>query len=285
MEFKNLENIDIQDVLSVFNTSFSDYLVPFHLTLDQLKSKIVTEKVDMSISVGSFDSGKLVSFILNAEKIEDGQRIVYNAGTGIIPEHRGKGLVRKMYDYILPILQNRKACILTLEVLEKNEAAIRAYTNLGFNITRKLLCFKGNVELTERDSNVLIQEMSSFQWEKFRSFWDIEPSWQNSVMVIEQMGKDCKILGAYKEDEVVGYTIYNPATRKIQQIAVDKSFRKKGIGNKLLSKIKQMSEGQAISINNVDDSSENTCRFLTSIGLENWVSQFEMSYKIQSSAF
>ncbi|AZA52197.1 GNAT family N-acetyltransferase [Chryseobacterium sp. G0201] len=285
MELENLENIDKQELLSVFNASFSDYLVPFHLTLDQLKSKIFTEKVDMSLSVGGFDSGKLVSFILNAEKIEAGQRIVYNAGTGIISEYRGKGLVRQMYDYILPILQDKKTDILTLEVLEKNEAAIRAYTNLGFRITRKLLCFKGNIELKEKDSNVLIQEMSSFQWEKFRSFWDIEPSWQNSVTVIEQMDKDCKILGAYKVDKLVGYAIYNPVARKVHQIAVDKNFRKVGIGNKLFSKIKQMSEWQAISINNVDDSSESTCRFLNAIGLENWVSQFEMSYKIQSSAF
>jgi ribosomal protein S18 acetylase RimI-like enzyme len=284
MEFKNLENIDIEELLSVFNHSFSDYMVPFHLTLEQLKSKINTEKIDRSLSVGAFQSGQMVSFILHAEKTEDGQRIVYNAGTGVIPDYRGQGLVRKMYDHILPVLQDRKADILTLEVLEENQTAVRAYTNLGFSIARKLLCFKGNIECTEKDSDILIQEIKIPQWEMFRSFWDIEPSWQNSVMVIEQMNEDCVILGAYKKEELVGYAVYNPLTRKIHQIAVDKKHRKRGIGTKLFEVIKQMSKEQAVSINNVDDASENTSLFLNAMGLKNWISQFEMTYKIQSSA-
>ncbi|MDH6251083.1 ribosomal protein S18 acetylase RimI-like enzyme [Chryseobacterium sp. H1D6B] len=281
MEFKNLENIDIQELLSVFNHSFSDYLIHFHLTQEQLKSKINTEKIDKSLSVGAFQSGQMVSFILHAEKIEDGQRIIYNAGTGIIPDYRGQGLVRKMYDHILPVLQDRKADILTLEVLEENQPAVRAYTNLGFSITRKLLCFKGNIQCKEKDSDILIQEMKNPQWEKFRSFWDIQPSWQNSVMVLERMNEDCVILGAYKKEKLAGYAVYNPLTRKVHQISVDKIHRKKGIGTKLFGAIKQINEGEAVSINNVDDTSENTSQFLTAMGLHNWVSQFEMAYKIQ----
>lgn len=284
MEFKNLENIDIEEVLSVFNASFSDYLVPFHLTLEQLRLKIETEKVDMSLSVGGFHSGKIVSFILHGEKLEDGQKIVYNAGTGIMPEYRGQGLVRKMYEYILPILQDKKTDVVTLEVLEENQPAIRAYTNLGFNITRKLLCFKGNIEHTEKHAEIQIREMSSFQWEKFKSFWDIEPSWQNSVVVLEHMHKDCVILGAFKKYELVGYAVYNPMTRKVHQIAVHKNNRKEGIGSGLFDMIKTMSEGQTITINNVDDSSESAYLFLTKLGLQNWVSQFEMTYKIQALA-
>lgn len=282
MEFRSLAELPITELLSVFNQSFSDYIVPFHLTLEQLKSKTKTEKIDMALSVGVFQSDHLVGFILHAEKIEDGKRIIYNAGTGIIPEFRGQGLVRKMYDFILPVLQDRKANALMLEVIEGNQPAIRAYKNLGFTISRKLLCFKGNIEPSKKHTDILVRGLDRFQWEIFTSFWDIEPSWQSSIMVLEQMGENSIILGAYQENKLVGYVVYNPVAGKVYQIAVHKNDRKKGIGTQLFNVIGQMSEGKTISINNVDDSSESTSAFLNAIGLRNWVSQFEMSCKIQS---
>lgn len=283
MEFRNLANLNITDLLSVFNLSFSDYLVPFHLTLKQLTSKINAEKVDMNLSVGAFQSDQIMGFILHAEKVEDGKRMIYNAGTGVIPEYRGQGLVRKMYEYSIPVLRDRKADILTLEVIEGNEPAVRAYTNLGFKISRKLLCFKGNIEASEKYAEIQIEQMDHFNWETFKSFWDIEPSWQSSVIVLDQMRNDLVILGAYKINELVGYAIFNPAIGKVYQVAVDKKRRRKGIGAKLFKVIGEMSEGSATVLNNVDDASESTYKFLCGLGLENWVSQFEMIYSIQST--
>jgi ribosomal protein S18 acetylase RimI-like enzyme len=280
MEFRNLADLNITDLLSVFNLSFSDYVVPFHLTLEQLKSKINAEKIDMNLSVGAFQSDQIVGFILQAEKVEDGKRMIYNAGTGVIPDYRGQGLVRKMYDYIIPMLRDRKTDILTLEVIEGNEPAIRAYTNLGFKISRKLLCFKGTIKASEKYAEIQIQQMNTTQWGIFKSFWDIEPSWQSSVIVLDQMRDDLVILGAYEMDKLAGYAIFNPATGKVYQVAVDKKQRRKGIGAKLFKVIGEMSEGPVTVINNVDDSSESTPHFLSRMGLENWVSQFEMTNNI-----
>ncbi|MBK1898078.1 GNAT family N-acetyltransferase [Chryseobacterium paridis] len=276
MEFRNLTNLSITDLLSVFNLSFSDYLVPFHLVEEQLIYKINVEKIDMTLSVGAFHEDQIVGFILHAEKIEAGKRIIYNAGTGVVPDYRGRGLVRKMYDYIFPILKDRKSNALMLEVIEGNNPAIRAYTNLGFKTTRKLLCFKGNINITERNSESNIQQIDKFDWELFKCFWDIEPSWQSSPMVVEQMKKDCMIFGAYNKDELVGYAIFNPEIGKVYQIAVKKNNRRNNIGTNIFRTIGEMSKGKVIVVNNVDDSSECTSQFLTAMGLENWVSQFEM---------
>ncbi|ASK30718.1 GNAT family N-acetyltransferase [Chryseobacterium sp. T16E-39] len=282
MEFRNLVNLSITDLLSVFNLSFSDYLVPFHLTAEQLQSKINAEKIDMNLSVGVFQRDQIVSFILHAEKVEEGKRIIYNAGTGVIPEYRGQGLVRKMYDFILPEFQDRKVDVVTLEVIEGNEPAIKAYTNIGFKIVRKLLCFKGNIKDIEKASEIQIQKMDNFQWELFKSFWDIEPSWQSSVMVLEQMKEDCVILGAYKENELVGYSIFNPSIGKVYQVAVEKKSKRKGIGSNIFKTIGEMSEGKMIVINNADGASECTSQFLEAVGLENWISQFEMVKNINT---
>ncbi|MBL3550234.1 ribosomal protein S18 acetylase RimI-like enzyme [Chryseobacterium rhizosphaerae] len=277
MEFKTLKNTSVEELLSVFNLSFSDYIVPFHLTKEVLISKINAEKIDFNLSVGAFESDQLVGFILNAEKTEDNQRIIYNAGTGVVPESRGKGLVRKMYDFILPLLKDRKVDTLLLEVIDGNKQAIRTYENLGFTMVRRLLCFNGNINLQQTDSNIVIKELEEFQWDNLRSFWDIEPSWQGSVFVLEDMRKDCIVLGAYKDEKLAGYAFYNPAARKIYQIAVDKNHRRQGIATRLFEAIKEKNNGEAVSLNNVDEVSESTCHFLNErIGLKNWVSQFEM---------
>jgi len=281
MEIRNLKNINVEELLTVFNKSFSDYVVPFHLSLEQLQLKIETEKIDMNLSVGVFESDKLEGFILQAWKEENGQHIIYNAGTGITKEYRGKGLVRKMYDFIMPVLKERKADLLVLEVIDMNIPAIRAYENLGFKIVRRLLCFNGMIDLKEKNTEILIEEMENFQWEVFQSFWDIEPSWQNSAVILTGMEKKYRILGAYKNEQLVGYAVYNSESRKVCQIAVDKNVRRQGVGSELFRAIGALCAGQAVSVNNVDDISENTSAFLErKIGLKNWVSQFEMKREV-----
>ncbi|PKF74570.1 GNAT family N-acetyltransferase [Chryseobacterium sp. PMSZPI] len=277
MEFKTLAHVAIDELLAVFNLSFSDYVIPFHLTKEMLTSKIAAEKLDMNLSVGTFDEGLLVGFILQAEKIENGKKIIYNGGTGVIPESRGKGLVRKMYDFIIPILKERDADILLLEVIEGNEKAIRAYENLGFNTVRRLLCFNGNITQGKRNNDVSVKALKDFQWKTLCSFWDIEPSWQGSVYALDPMPESYTALGAYEGEKLVGYIVYSATAKKVYQIAVDKSYRKQGIGTTLFNAIGEQNEWQSISLNNVDDSSENTSTFLSEkIGLKNWLSQFEM---------
>jgi len=277
MEFKTLADITIDELLSVFNHSFSDYVVPFHLTKEVLVSKVAAEKLDLSLSAGAFEEGKLVGFILQSEKVENGEKIIYNGGTGIIPESRGRGLVRKMYDFIIPVLKERNANTLLLEVIEGNQPAIRAYENLGFSIVRRLLCFNGSIKQGKENAEVAIKDLKDFQWEKLRSFWDIEPSWQGSVFVLEPMPENYVTLGAYIEEKLVGYIVYGPTSKKIYQFAVDKSYRNQGIGTMLFNAISKKNGGQTIALNNVDDSSENTSKFLSErAGLNNWLSQFEM---------
>lgn len=281
MEFKTLANITIDELLSVFNHSFSDYVIPFHLTKEVLVSKIAAEKLDMSLSAGAFEDGKLVGFILQSEKVENGEKIIYNGGTGVVPESRGKGLVRKMYDFIIPVLKERNANTLLLEVIEGNQPAIRAYENLGFVIVRRLLCFNGSIQQGKENAEVSIRDLKDFQWELLCSFWDIEPSWQGSVFVLEPMPENHVTLGAYDGNKLVGYIIYGPAAKKVYQFAVDKNYRNRGIGTKLFNVVKGKNGGQAIALNNVDDSSENTSKFLSErVGLNNWLSQFEMKRSI-----
>lgn len=96
MEIRNLEQVKKSEILEAFNKSFSDYFVPFKLTEEPLEKKMVTDKIDLKLSVGIFEDKKLIAFILHGFDVIDNQKIIYNRGTGVIPEKRGFGLTKNL---------------------------------------------------------------------------------------------------------------------------------------------------------------------------------------------
>ncbi|MBK7812597.1 MAG: GNAT family N-acetyltransferase [Saprospiraceae bacterium] len=281
MEIKTLENIDFEVLLHAFNESFSDYFVPLQLTLDQLKAKLKLDKVNFAYSVGAFIDQKLVGFILHGFDTIDIKRVVYNGGTGVIPAQRKQGLTQEMYDYILPTLRAENIDHLVLEVIVQNKQATKVYQKVGFNIVRKLICYKGAINASTH-SQIRIEEMSEYNWEKLKSFWDFTPSWQNSTKVLEELRDTNKLFGAFMDDQLVGYSVYNPQSKRVQQFAVDHKCRGMKIGSSLFHHIGIEYE-KNLSIINVDETSKSTNAFLTRIGLENFVEQLEMKLYIKQN--
>jgi len=122
---KTLEKITTEKLLEVFNLSFSDCVVPFCLTKEQLEDKIKSDSIKLEFSVGAFEDDQLIAFILHGYDTIDNLKIVYNAGTGVIPAKRGNKLTAKLYDYILPFLHENDIDKLLLEVISTNEPAIK----------------------------------------------------------------------------------------------------------------------------------------------------------------
>lgn len=283
MEIKTLEGVDIKEIVKVFNGSFSDYFVPFKLTQEQLTSKMLVDKIDLSLSVGVFENKKLIAFILHGFDTINNQKVIYNGGTGVIPEKRGFGLTKEMYLFILPLLIKKGINKLILEVITKNIQAIKSYEKSGFKVKRELLCYKGEVGISNTNSsNIKIKELQKYNWELMESFWDIFPTWQNSKSVVNELKYNNTSLGAYIENQLVGYVIYNPTNKRIQQIAVSKEFRKKKIASSLVFKLKERC-GNTISIINVDKKSNGVNDFFNKIGLENNLEQLEMELELNKN--
>jgi len=279
MEIKSLKGIDINVILMVFNESFSDYFVPFKLTEEQLTSKMIVDKTDLELSVGVFENKKLIAFILHGLDRINNQKIVYNGGTGVIPGKRGFGLTKQMYLFNLPILEKKGIDKIVLEVISDNIQAIKSYKKSGFKTIRELACYKGNFTLTQTNKELVIKELQGYQWEQMESFWDINPTWQNSKNVLNILKTDNASFGAYIENRFVGYVIYNPKSKRIQQIAVQKDYRKKGIASGLIAGLAKK-YGNTFSVINVDKKAENVSRFFDSIGFKNYLEQLEMELKI-----
>lgn len=279
MKIKTLVGIDKKDILNVFNESFSDYFIPFKLSEEQLTSKMLADKTDLNLSVGVFENGNLIAFILHGFDKINNEKVIYNGGTGVIPKKRGSGLTKQMYLFILPVLKENGINKLLLEVITENIQAINSYEKSGYKIERELLCYKGEVSISNTNNNLEIKKLQDYNWDSMESFWDIYPTWQNSKNVINELKYNNISLGAYFENQLVGYVIYNPNNKRIQQIAVSKGFRQRKIASTLVFELIE-TYGNLFSIINVDKSSKCVNTFLEKIGFVKNLEQLEMKLQL-----
>lgn len=274
MQIRKLTQKDFFDLLQAINGSFADYIVPFQLDNTQLEFKIISEDIVFEWSVGIFEENQLVAFMMHGVRKTEDKTIVYNAGTGVLPEYRGQGLVGKMYEYILPFLKENNVQQLVLEVIEDNHSAIRAYEKNGFFIQRKLLCFDGKLEVKPVSNLSSVQPLKDFYWKKLQSFWDITPSWQSSAPTMDVI--EPVSLGAFIDEKLVGYLLFCPIKKRIYQIAVTPEYRRKGIATQLLAEVQQQISNEKVQLNNMDEAAENLKLFFEKQGLINDINQFEM---------
>ncbi|WP_268846423.1 GNAT family N-acetyltransferase [Flavobacterium aestivum] len=278
MEIKSLQDTEIDELVTVFNQSFSDYIVPFKITKEQLKDKIKSDNIKLEYSVGAFEDNQLIGFILNGFDFINGNKIAYNAGIGVIPEKRGNKVTIKLFEHIIPKLKKQNVTKIKLEVITENEIAFRTYKKIGFEIIRELNCYKGHVK-SEIKSKFKILPLKNFDWELQKSFWDWNPTWQNSINAAENISHLNIRIGAFDANSLIGYLIYNPNSNRIQQFAVNKDYRNQGVGKQLFQYITGENEKE-FSLINIPVNSLNTNHFLSNLGLEVYIKQYEMELSL-----
>ncbi len=136
LEYAFLKTEQLARISETFTIAFADY----YLDMSSMSERIFTNRavknsVRYDCSVGVFDESRLVGVTLAG--IDDwlGQPAAFDAGTGIIPDYRGRGIARKMFDFAVPKLRDYGVKKFLLEVLQVNEPAIKAYKAAGFGIT------------------------------------------------------------------------------------------------------------------------------------------------------
>ncbi|WP_162127859.1 GNAT family N-acetyltransferase [Flavobacterium phycosphaerae] len=276
---QTLENTSIDTILSTFNLAFSDYVVPMRITKEQLLHKINAENIRLDYSVGAFEDNELIAFILHGYTINNNKHLIYNGGTGVIPSKRGNKLTALLYDYLLPKLREKQIDSVTLEVITTNKPAIVTYEKTGFKTIRTLDCFKGTIQQKVMLGTADIQVMNSLDWKQLTAFWDWQPSWQNAAPAIEKSKTDLVSLGIYQNKELCGYLIFNPKSNRIQQFAIAKTHRNKGLAGQLIGFI-AANYTPEVSMINIDSSSATTIAFLQNSGFQKTVSQYEMELKL-----
>ena len=281
MEIKTLAHISIADITSAFNEAFRGYFIPLEFTDQAMAAKIKSEGIQLDCSVGAFQNGKLVAFILHGLDVINGVPTIYNAGTGVLPAFRGKGLTKSLYQYAIPLLGKQGFHHHVLEVIEQNVPAIKIYEHIGFHKVRKLNAYKGSIAAkTVTDCDV--KEVESVP-KTMQSLFEMTPAWQNSVTSIDRDWKNHQIVGGFIGDELVAIGAFVASTGRVKLCFVLTEHRRKGIGTALLSFMQQNASANQLVLTNVDDSYRPANEFLKALNLENFLSLYEMKMEVDWS--
>lgn len=140
--YKNLVNVSFEELHKTFVDAFSDYAVDVsYMTHYVMENRAIKNGYDPESSVGAFNDSKLVGFTLVGIDNHYETPSAFDIMTGLVKDYRGKGIASQMFDFIIPSLKEKKIKQFYLEVLQENNAAIRAYQKAGFKINRSLDCF------------------------------------------------------------------------------------------------------------------------------------------------
>ena len=146
-----------------------------------------------------------------------------------------------------------------------------------------LFCYFGKPTFSDPNPDIEIKKLESLDWDLMQSFWDIKPTWQNSVHSINRVHANLVSLGAFLDHQFVGYIIYNPENGRLKQIAVQPNSRRKGIATSLLLKALENNK-PTLSVINVDKKGDSLINFLEKIGLAKELVQMEMSLKLMAGS-
>jgi len=276
LSYRLLSVADSSSLYASFLEAFSDYQVDMRMSEQQFAQRIARDGVQLEISAGAFDDKRMIGFYMNGAGNWQGKQTAYDAGTGVIPDYRRRGVGKDLFEFMVPKLKERSVSQYLLEVLCANERAVALYRKLGFVEVRKLAVLRSNHALDALDDPEM-RPIDQPDWKLFQSFWDGYPSWQNSIAAVERIPNERMIVGAHVDGECVGYgVLYTPAAN-LMQLAVSPAYRRKGIGSRIL---RALPAGEILKVNNVDNELKGTLAFFEANGFKVVLEQFEMSRSI-----
>lgn len=278
---QTLQHTSFEEIHKAAIDAFSDYVEKFEITLEELKYMIERRAYDLSLSFGAFDDEKLVGFTLNGIGEWNGKRTAYDTGTGIIKEYRKQGIATRMFQESLPVLRENNVAQYLLEVIKTNIGAFELYKKAGFMVTREFDYYsidkdKLEINIEKINPEFKVVNANKPNWERYKSFWDFEPSWQNSVDSINRKMDYFNILEVLVENEIVGYGIIERHTGDIPLFAISPNHRRNKLGKMLFRKLLEHTDSKEIRITNTAVDYKPIGLFLANMGLPAGYGQYEM---------
>jgi ribosomal protein S18 acetylase RimI-like enzyme len=279
-ECRFLDESYFEILLEKFGEAFSDYARPFDLDLVRFRNHINLNAIDLSRSVGCFERNELIGFSLNGFGRWKGKQTVYDAGTGVIPNHRRRGASEAMFNFMVPVLTEAGAEQFLLEVITHNTPAVNLYKKLGFYIERELMFMEAPASLHENtrpNTEIEIRPMTAAEIVPLSSLWHADPSWQNSNEAVARSESLKTILGAFVDGKCAGYIVYSKGLGRIAQFVIDTHYRGEGLGSRLLTEMeKEMIPGEKMQVINLDTKLADAVQFFNNRGFQHVLSQYEM---------
>ena len=273
-----IKSLKSRELFEAFRQAFAEY--EMQLNRAELQAMLKRRGFDPEFSFAAFDGDKIVSFTCNGIGDFNGIRTAYDTGTGTLKDYRGTGLATRVFESSIPYLKEAGIKEYLLEVLQHNTGAVSVYRKIGFRVTREFYYFRAENRQVRNEVHVdipyTLQAIRIEDHVSISDFWDFKPSWQNSLEAIGRAADTFVCLGVFTEDRLVGYGVFEPVSGDVTQIAVDRSFRRKGIGSLLFQKMLEMNKLNSVKILNTDVTCDSMTAFLRSKNIDPTGKQFEM---------
>lgn len=281
IELRILENTAVEIIYQTFLAAFSDYPIKLGPTLEDYQKMLKRRGFNRSVSIGAFQDGELIGFILNGVRTVGDKLTAYNIMTGIVPSSRGKGLAKKMFSVIIKILTTAGVDQYTLEVLKQNTRAFERYKKIGFEVTKNYDVFKLTKKIEPCPITMLKTEMVSSRSEALIDLFCIgreyDFSWQNSLDSIYSMPESFNFIVVSLNGLNIGYGIVDKKTGDVPQFALQYNYHNLGIENQLFIALLNNTESQTISVVNIEKKQTALNKPLLKAGFEKVDSQYGMT--------
>lgn len=283
MKIKSLGNTSFGELFEAFQQAFADY--ELQLNKDEHLAMLKRRGFDPALSFAAFDEDNIVSFTCNGIGNFYGVSTAYDTGTGTLKAYRGQGLATQVFEHSIPYLKEAGINEYLLEVLQHNTGAVSVYSKLGFDVTREFYYFRTesnqiNRKIKPIDFPYTLRSIDINEHNEIATFWDFKPSWQNSIESINRSPEGFVSLGVFSNDKLIGYGVFEPASGDVTQLAVDKQYRRKGIGSLLFQKMIETNVIDSIKIVNTDIACDSITAFFKAKNIEPTGKQFEMIKKL-----
>jgi len=132
-------SVSMSELTSVFNQAFSDYLIEVYFTQDSLREYVRRHGLDLDASLVVGSDGFMVGLLLCGS---DGST-TWNAGMGVHPNWRRRGLGTELLDEWLVASRNAGLSRALLEVIKQNLVATNMYLSRDLREVRVYQGFEG----------------------------------------------------------------------------------------------------------------------------------------------
>ena len=262
--FRELKEISVPQLAECLNLSFSDYEQPICFTPESLNYYLTASAVDLSLSFGAFCNEQLVAVILNSSGIYKNQTVVFDAGTGVIPEHRGKKVFSALFDYTVEQLQNQGITRYYLEVLQSNHHAVSIYSKKDFSVQREYSVLTASGPRHDRNESIITIPYPDFH--SFPTEYSLEPSFEHTSYTINRNPQLYEVLCLNNQ----AYCIYAKRNGEIIQMHYNELDALQEVMSALINQY------PSAMAKNIDYSYSDVIQMLKEIGFNEITKQYEM---------
>lgn len=230
----------------LFTRAYTDYFFPVHMDLPTLSWLICTQTIDLAASRVVEHEQEPVGFLFISSRGLS-QRV---AAMGVLPEHRSRGLGRRLLEDVSGHARRAGHRRLLLEVIEENAGAVMLYRDMGFEVTRALVGYErpagteparsnGIGELTEVDPKLVARAIvhegeRNLPWQRTAAgFFSTQPP--SRAWSLEEQA--LAVVSQVREDSL-----------RLEAIVVPRAARRRGWGSRMVTALAKRYPGRSMRV-------------------------------------